>query len=75
MEPNFAEAREEYSNGNRLTNEELDCLYWYYQNVYTTVSAQNEPCYKLVWKDAFYKADELKRMIESRKQRLTTASI
>ena len=71
----FEEARTKYGEGERLTNEELQCLYWYYQNVYTTVSANNEPAYKLVLKDAFYKVEDFKRMIDARKERLTASLI
>ena len=74
MVVDFEEARVKYGDGERLTNEELQCLYWYYQNVYMTVSERNEPAYKLVWKDAFCKAEDLKRIIDARKERLTTAS-
>lgn len=73
MAVDFDEARTKYCEGGRLTNEELQCLYWYYQNVYTTVSANNEPAYKLVWKDAFSKAVDLERMIDARNNNITTA--
>lgn len=67
----FVGAREKYLNGDRITDSELSCLYGYYRRVYDVVSECNDPCYKLVWKDALEKMNDFERIIEARKSRLT----
>jgi hypothetical protein len=71
MNERFTNAREKYLNGDKITDSELGCLCGYYRRVYETVSEYNEPCYKLVWKDALEKYNELDRIIQSRASRLT----
>lgn len=67
----FEEARKKYNDGDRLTDEELDALYWYYFNVYHAVSAENDPAYRLVWQDAFKKSEDLQRIRDARSEEKT----
>lgn len=69
MNVDFNDARIKFNLGDRLSNEELDCLYYYYKDVYECVSDQHEPLYTLVWQDAFHKAEALKRMKDARKHK------
>jgi hypothetical protein len=69
MSVDFNDARIKFNLGDRISDEELDCLYNYYKNVYDSVSDKHEPTYTLVWQDASRKEEALRCMKDARKHK------